>query len=349
MDRGKDAVAVETESSGPSGTPPAPAARRRRKLPESTALVAVLVGLIVFFSITSEYFFVYANLINIMQNVAVIGIIAVPSTVLLISGEFDLSVGSAAGIIGMTMAVAATATTATTTPYGLGLSIGLALVAALLVAALVGFLNGFFVTVVGISGIITTLGTLAIWRGLTKVLGDGQTIRVSGFGALGISRPVLGIPLPVILFAIVIAGFILMMKYTVYGRSMYAIGANPVAARLSGIPVKRYVFIGFMLSAAMTALAGLIRLSQLGAASVNAGLGFELMAVTAVILGGTSLAGGRGTIQGTVLAVFLIGILSNGLIQLNVPSFWIEFAQGALLLAAVAADRVRIGLAARTA
>ena len=142
-----------------------------------------------------------------------------------------------------------------------------------------------------------------------------------------------------------VAIFYVIMRYTVYGRSMYAIGASPEAARLAGIRVRLLIFIGFMLSALAVALGGLIRLSQIGGASTNAGLGFELAVLTAVILGGASLSGGRGTIGGTLLAVCVIGVLQNGLIQLNVGSFWIEVAQGVLLVGAVTFDQVRLRLA----
>lgn len=320
------------------------AAPQRRRIPETAALVLVLAILVVFFSVTSDFFFNADNFINILQNVAVIGIIACPATLLLIAGQVDLSVGSAAGFIGMATAVAATATDATTTPFGLGLGVGAAVLIGVLAAVLIGALNGSAVTVIGLNSIITTLGTLAILRGLTKVVGDGQTIRIDGFSGLGISRPLFNIPLPVYLFVGVAVLFWFVLRYTVYGRRLYAIGASPTAARLAGIPTRRIIFIGFMLSALFTGLAGLIRLSQLGAASVNAGVGFELSALTAVILGGASLSGGRGSIQGTVLAVLVIGVLANGLIQLRVPSFWIEVAQGALLLGAVTFDQVRIRL-----
>lgn len=324
----------------------ATAAKKQRKwnIPEQTALIVVLVAEFIFFSVQSEFFFRYDNLINVLQNVAVIGIIAAPATLLLVAGQVDLSVGSAAGFVGMTMAVATTATDATTTGYGLGLGIAGALVVAIFAALLIGSVNGFLVTKIGLNSIITTLGTLAILRGLTKVIGEGQTIRINGFNKLGVTRPLFDIPLPVYLFGAVVIVFWFVLRYTVYGRSMYAIGASPEAARLAGIRVQRMIFIGFILSAAAVALASLIRLSQIGGASVNAGLGFELSALTAVILGGASLSGGRGTMLGTVLAVLIIGILSNGLIQLNVASFWIEVSQGLLLVGAVTFDQVRIRL-----
>jgi ribose transport system permease protein len=343
------ATEPETESTPTADAMPevvAAAAKKQRQwnIPDQAALIVVLIAEFVFFSIQSEFFFLYDNQINILQNVSVIGIIAAPATLLLVAGQVDLSVGSAAGFIGMTMAVAATATTATTTGYGLGLGIAGSLIVAILAALLVGGINGFLVTKVGLNSIITTLGTLAILRGLTKVIGEGQTIRINGFGKLGVTRPLLDIPLPVYLFGAVVILFWFVLRYTVYGRSMYAIGASPEAARLAGIRVQRMIFIGFILSAMGVALASLIRLSQIGGASVNAGLGFELSALTAVILGGASLQGGRGTMLGTVLAVLIIGILSNGLIQLNVASFWIEVSQGLLLVGAVTFDQLRIRL-----
>ena len=317
--------------------------RSRVSVPETAALFGVLVVLFVFFSITSPFFLNADNLINILQNVARIGIVACPATILLISGQFDLSVGSLAGFTAMVMAVAAAPVGVTKTPFALGLPIDIAFIVAILAALLVGVVNAICVTTFRINALITTLGTLAIFRGLTKVLGDGQTIRIEGFGGLGITR-IAGIPIPVYIFAIVIVVSFFILRYTTYGRSMYAIGASPTAARLAGIRTGRAIFIGFILSAAMAGLSGLILLSQVGGASVNAGLGLELSVVTAVVLGGASLAGGRGGIVGTILAVLIVGVLGNGLIQLRIPSFWIEVFGGVLLLAAVGFDQLRIRL-----
>jgi ribose transport system permease protein len=297
----------------------------------------------VFFSITSPFFFNADNLVNILQNVARAGIIACPATILLISGQFDLSVGSVAGFTAMAMAVLAAPVGVTKTPFAMGLPVDIAFVLAIAAAALVGLVNAVSVTVFRINALITTLGTLAIFRGLTKVLGDGQTIRIEGFGGLGIIR-VVEIPIPVYLFAAVVVIAFLLLRYTTYGRSMYAIGASPTAARLAGIRTNRSIFVGFMLSAVLAGVSGLILLSQVGGASVNAGSGLELTVVTAVVLGGASLAGGRGGIVGTILAVLILGVLQNGLIQLRIPSFWIEVFSGALLLAAVGFDQLRIRL-----
>ena len=314
-------------------------------VPETAALIVVLVALFAYFSVASKFFLNTENLINILQNVAVVGIVACPATLLLIAGQFDLSVGSAAGFVAILMAVAALVPGAggTEVPWSGDLPILAAFIVAVAGTLLIGVINGLSVTVIGINALITTLGTLAIFRGLAKVLGNGQTIRINEFGELGVTR-IVGIPLPVYLFAAAVIIFWFILRYTVYGRSLYAIGASPTAARLAGIRVKRVIFVAFLLSSLCVALAGLIRLSQIGGESVNAGSGLELSVITAVVLGGASLSGGRGGIGGTVLAVLIVGVLANGLIQLNVPSFWIEVANGLLLLGAVAVDRARVRL-----
>lgn len=335
-----------TEAPVPDGPPMR--GRPRRTVPETAALFLVLVALIVFFAITSKFFFNPDNLINILQNVARIGIIACPATLLLISGQFDLSVGSTAAFVAMVMAIVAAPPGVTKVPFAFGASIEVAFVVAMISALLVGIVNAVSVTVFRINALITTLGTLAIFRGLAKVLGDGQTIRIDNFDSLGTTR-IVGLPIPVYIFFGMIVAFLLLLRYTTYGRAMYAIGASPTAARLAGIRTNRSIFIGFLLSALAAGLSGLILLSQVGGASINANIGVELSVVTAVVLGGASLAGGRGGIVGTILAVLIIGVLGNGLIQLGVPSFWIDVAGGVLLLAAVGFDQVRVRLTSATA
>jgi ribose transport system permease protein len=347
MTNGQEPSVAAPASGAAAAAKPAIAVARPRGLsvPESAALIIVLAGLFIFFSITSPFFLNPDNLINILQNVAVVGIIACPATLLLIAGQFDLSVGSSAAFVGMLMAVATLipGSGGTEVPWSGALPIIIAVGVAVAGTVLIGVINAVGVTVVGINALITTLGTLAIFRGLTKVMGNGQTIRIEGFGDLGIDR-FLGIPIPIFIFAAVVAIFWFVLRYTVYGRSLYAIGASPTAARLAGIRTKRVVFIAFVLSSLCVALAGLILVSQVGGASGNAAGGLELSVVTSVVLGGASLSGGRGGIVGTVLAVLIIGVLGNGLIQLNVPSFWIDVSGGLLLLGAVTVDRIRLRL-----
>ena len=303
--------------------------RHTRSVPELTGLLVVLIGLVVFFSIKSPYFMGSDNILNILVAIAVTGIIAVPATMLVIAGQVDLSVGSGAAFCGVLLA-------SQVDHLGFGLAILLVLVA----GAAVGAINGTLVTVLNVNSLITTLGMLAVLRGVTQLLAGGQTMIVPGFEALGTARP-LGIPLPVIIvLAIVVLGMFL-MGFTVYGRSLYAIGANPVAARLVGIRSKLTLFLTFVLSGVAVALAGLILTSQLSAASPVAATGLELTVVTAVVLGGASLAGGRGTILGTIVGLFIIGVLNNGLTLLNINSFWQDVARGSLLILAVSFDELR--------
>jgi len=326
----KDQGVVPAVKDEVSVAPPSTGNGPRRQLPEAFALVVVLGALVIFFTVTSPVFFTTNNMLNMLTSIAVIGIMAVPGTILLVAGQVDLSVASAAAMCGMV-----TATLAESLGLGMGIFIGLA------VGLLVGIINGFFVTVIGVNSLIVTLAGLATFFGIGQLIGDGQTVLVQGFRDLGTSRPFLNIPMPVIIFVLaLIAGFIV-LKYTVFGRQVYAIGANPVAARLVGIPSRRVIFIAFALSGLAASLAGLILVSQLGAASPNNARGYELLVVTAIVLGGASLSGGRGTIIGTFLGLMIIQVLSTGLTLLNVQSFWQSVATGILLLIAVSSDRLR--------
>jgi ribose transport system permease protein len=331
------APAVETAT--PAGeaaagaSAPAPPKPFLARVPDIAPLLVLLAALIAFFSIKSEFFLNYDNFLNILTAAAIIGIIAAPATLLLVAGQFDLSVGSGLTFCGVLMAYFAERE---------GLLAGIVVAVAGGIA--LGCLNGFLVTVIGVNPLITTLGTLAAFVGLARVIAKGETIAVANFSGLGTSRPIFDIPLPVIVFLVVVAGFYVLMRYTVFGRAMYAIGANPVAARLAGIRVGRLVFLGFLLSGLFVALAALINVSQLSAASTNAGNGLELSVITAVVLGGASLAGGRGTILGTLVGLLVIAVLNNGLTLLNVSSFWQDVARGSLLILAVSFDQLRLRL-----
>lgn len=323
----------ETEQPPQPGSAPAPPVRKR-SLPELAALLFVLIAMIVFFSIKSPYFLTQDNIINVLTAIAVTGIIAVPGTMLLIGGQVDLSVGSGAAFCGVVMA-----TVSQEHPLFLGV------LAALGAGLLIGLVNGFLVTAVRVNALITTLGMLAVLRGLTEVTAGGATVTLANFGALGTGRPVLGIPNPVLILLAVIIIAALAMRYTVFGRSLYATGSNPVAARLVGVRGGRMVLAAFVASGLGVALSGLILDSQLSAASPNAATGLELTVVTAIVLGGASLSGGRGTIQGTVVGLLIIGVLNNGLTLLNVSSFYQQVASGALLIVAVSFDQLRLRLA----
>lgn len=302
---------------------------RRRRVPETIGLLVFLVAEVVFFSIKSPYFLNWDNWGNILTAVAITGVLAAAGTVLLVAGQFDLSVGSGVAFVGIVLVQ-------TAPDLGLGTAVPLAVAAGLAIGAL----NGFLVTVVGVNALITTLGMLGILRGLTLVIGKGQSIFIDDFD-WATTRPFLDVPMAAVVLVVVIAAFHVLLRYTVFGRKVYAIGANPIAARLVGIRVNRTIFAGFLLSGACMALAGLLVTSQLGSSSANTGVGLELAVVTAVILGGTSLSGGTGTVFGTVVGLLIVGVLSNGLTLLNVDSSWQQVATGVLLIMAVAVDRLR--------
>jgi ribose transport system permease protein len=304
---------------------------RKLQIPETAGLLFVLLAMGIFFAIKSPVFLNSDNFVNILSAAAVTGIIAAPGTLLLISGHFDLSVGSGAALAGTLMA----------TVVGGGHGLVLGVVVALLVGLGIGIANGIFISILGVSSLIATLAGLTALRGLTEVISNGQTLSIAGFSSLGTSRPFFNLPIPTLIVAVVMLIFWIILRFTVYGRSMYAIGSNGLAARLSGIRAGRAIFIGFVLSGLASALAGLVLVSQLSAAAPTAGTGLELSVVTAVVLGGTSLSGGRGSIVGTAIGLLIIGVLNNGLVLLNVNSFWQQVAQGVMLILAVTAGQVR--------
>lgn len=337
------AVNTPTPAAAPEGTAPAAIGSRagggqlRRWLAGGQtigALLALLLAVSVFFTIESPVFLNWENWLNILSAIAVTGIIAAAGTLLMVAGQLDLSVGSGAAFCGVVVGVIG----------GTHHELLLGIVLAVLAGAGIGLINGFFVTVVGVSSLITTLGTLAAFRGLTEVLAHDQTIGISTFGGLGTDRPFFNIPVPVLLLLLVALIFWLLMRYTTFGRSMYAIGANPIGSRLVGIRAGRLLCAGFVLSGLCFALAGLVLTSQLSAASPQAGAGLELSVVTAIVLGGTSLTGGRGTVLGTIVGLLIIGVLNDGLILTNVSAFWQEVARGALLIFAVSIDQLRLRL-----
>ena len=296
------------------------------------ARVGVLVLLCVFFAIRSPFFFTSTNLVNVLVNGAVIGIIGSAMTLLLVARQVDVSVGSAIGFAGAVFAVFAR-------DYGMAWGVVGAIAAAMAIAGI----NAVAIIKFRVNSILTTLATLVAFRGASKLVMDGRAVRVEGFRFLGRTRfEVWGIEMPVavIVLLLVVAIFYVIMRLTKYGRHMYAIGANPQAARLAGIPLERQVGIAFVLTGATVALASMIVVSQVGAVSPTTGERMEFLALTGVIVGGASLYGGRGSVIGTLVAILILAVLDNGLVLLQVQSFWQEVSRGVLLLGAVVFDQL---------
>lgn len=305
----------------------------RIKAPEWAALLIFLFSEVIFFSVKSQYFLSWANMVNVINALSITGILAAGGTILLIAGQFDLSVGSGMAFVALTFA-------------SVDQTMGLipAICSAVLVGIGIGAINGFLVTIVGVNALITTLGTLAIFRGLTLSLGGASGLIINNFN-WAISTPFLDIPISAMVFVAIAIVVGVLLARTVFGRTIYAIGANENAARLVGIRTKRTLFIGFIISGLCMAITGLVSASQLGSTSGTTGTGLELAVITAVILGGTPLKGGTGTMFGTVLGLLIVGVLNNGMTLLNINSTWQEVATGGLLILAVSFDQIRQGLA----
>jgi ribose/xylose/arabinose/galactoside ABC-type transport system permease subunit len=311
-----------------------PARSWRSQFSPTVARLAALIALVAVFTVVSPFFLTTGNLVNVMQNAVVVGLVAAPLTLLLVARQVDLSVGSA-------VAFAATCFTLVSRDVGLPVAIPVAFAAAMLVAVI----NAFAITRLRVNSVIATLGTLLAFRGLTKILGAGSNIPVTGFELIGRERiSILGLEVPISVFilAAILVVFWAIMSWSRYGRHMTAMGANPTASRLAGIDLARNVVKGFLLTGLVVGLTSLIVVSSLGATSPTTAQGLEFLALTAVILGGASLSGGRGTILGTTIAVLILAVLDNGLTLARVSSFWQEVVRGGLLIGAVALDQLRI-------
>lgn len=299
---------------------------------ESLGLIGIYAALIISLSLMSPYFLSVNNFLNILVNVTTIGIIAIAMTMVIVSGGLDLSVGSVVALTGVMIA-----------QLSHHMPIAGAVAMAMVGGLIVGVFNGFAITKIGINPLITTLGTLSIARGLSLVYSGGLTESIDNDAFAFLGRGfVAGIPFQVIVLALLALLAAWVMRFTVFGRSIYAIGGNPQASRLAGLPVSRLQMTVYILSALSAVLAGVFSASQLGAGAPTASTGIELSVIAAVILGGTSLSGGKGTIAGTLLGVLILGTLNNGLTLLNVSSYYQEIARGLVLLLAVALDQIRL-------
>jgi ribose transport system permease protein len=295
-------------------------------------LIAALVIELVVFSFQSPYFLEAENFSDIGRAVTIVGISAIGQTVVIIAGGFDLSVGSVMAAAGMLAAYLVNA--------GSGMLVGLG--AALALGVVVGLANGAIVSYLRINPLITTLATLSVVRGIAYVISAGNAEVVSNhlFLAIG-ANGIFGVPIIVVVLLVLFAGFGLIIPRTRFGRYMYAIGSNTRAARLSGVPVNRWRLTFYALSGLLAALAGFIAVARTGQAEPSANIGAELEVITAVIVGGASLAGGRGRMFGTFLGLAVLGILSNGLILIGVAAYWQQVVRGVVLLLAVSWDELR--------
>ena len=273
------------------------------------------------------------NLKGLALSVATIGMIACTMLFCLAAGDFDLSVGSVVALSGVVAALVMNATG----------SVLAGVAAAVLAGGVVGAFNGFFIAVVGINALITTLASMQIVRGLALIFSDGKSIGIvpEGFIYLGIGS-FLGVSMPVWIMVASFVVFGLLLNFTTFGRNALAIGGNHEAARLAGIRTTRNKIVIFTLQGLMAAFAGAVLASRFMSAQPNdTGKGLELQVISACVLGGVSLTGGIGTMTGVVVGVLIMGTLNNAMALLNIPAFWQYVVSGGVLLAAVMIDRLK--------
>ncbi|WP_256757101.1 ABC transporter permease [Cohnella sp. WQ 127256] len=300
-----------------------------------------LILLVIFFSIASSNFFHFSNIVGILLSTAVIGVLALGATFIIVTGGIDLSVGTV-------MTLSAVMTGVFITMWGLPVWVGV--IGGLLTGALCGLISGFVIARLGIPPFIATLAMMMIAKGLALVISgtkpiyftDNEVFMEIALGSvLGDLIPGFDIPNAVLIFFLAaIIGSIVLAR-TIIGRYNFAIGSNEEATRLSGVDVRKWKIIIYMIAGLFTGLAGVLMASRLNSAQPALGMGYELEAIAAVVIGGTSLNGGKGSIVGTVIGALIMSVLTNGLRIMSVPQEWQTVVVGLVILLAVYADILR--------
>jgi ribose transport system permease protein len=282
-------------------------------------------------TLVAPVFLTPINLFNVALQASVVAILAFGQTFVILSAGIDLSVGSVLALTGAVMAMQTGQN---------GVLVGI--LVGLLAGAVLGALNGLFVTRARVAPFIATLAMLAIARGLTYIYTQGSPIRVDqpAFNVFG-QGTVGAVPVPVLIMLAVFVVCLVVLTQTRFGRYVFAIGSNPEVTRLAGVPIDRYVVAVYAISGLLAALGGLILTGRLAAADPNAATGYELDVIAAVVIGGTSLFGGRGGVFGTLIGALIIAVVGNGMVLLNVNPFWTQAVKGAIILIAVLPDSLR--------
>lgn len=308
--------------------------KKQFKENQNLGTIAALIILIVFVSVLNPAFLQVNNLLNLMRQLIINGFIALGMTFVILTGGIDLSVGST---LAFTSAIFA----------GLlqnGMNTGLAILITLALGLALGLINGILITKGKLAPFIVTLATMTIFRGLTLVYMDGRPI--SGpkdnfaFQFLGKGQ-FFGIPFQVILFLIVYIVLSTLLNKTSHGRKIFAVGGNEKASFISGIKIDKVKVLVYVISALMAVVSGLVLTSRLNSAQPTAGSAYEMDAIAAVVLGGTSMTGGSGSLTGTLIGILILGVLNNGLNLLGVSSFYQQIVKGVVILIAVLIDRKR--------
>lgn len=313
---------------------------------ENLSLIIALVIMVAIIASQTEFFFSARNLLNIGQNMAVVGLIAVGMTLVIVSAGLDISVGSIAGCASVVCALMVSQVGTVIGGVAFGIGIGI----------LLGLVNATIISILRVNAVVATLATFSAFRGLAFLIAPGgrpvgvldPTLAQLGSGRFFQIGEFPGIPIAFVILAVVAVFAHFVMRTTVFGRSIYSMGGNPDAARLAGINLTKMRFYIYAISGALSGLAGVIVTARTSSGQPASGTqGLELEAITAVFLGGALLSGGKGTIIGSMLAVLLLATLSNGMNLLGIPTFYQLVAKGLLLVLAVAIGQWRLARAER--
>ncbi|MHC4212042.1 MAG: ABC transporter permease [Planctomycetota bacterium] len=301
----------------------------------------ILLVICILLALRAEGFFSTANLLNVLRNVSMQGVIAFGMTMVIISGEIDLSVGSAVAFAGC-LAAFVTQFLAGTIGMPLSLAVPLAIAVTFAAGFGVGSLTGFLRVRFAVPTFITTLAWMTILTGAAELITNGFPLTPfpGWYNFLG-GGYLFGVPFPAIVFVLVFVIIHFVMNYTSFGRSVYAVGGNAEAARLSGIDVRKVKILVMGIVALLAALAGVMQSAQIMSGTATTAKGWELDIISAVIIGGTSLTGGIGTVRGTLIGIIFLGVLVNGMTLLNISEYWQHVVRGALILAAVLINRAQ--------
>ncbi|WP_205791383.1 ABC transporter permease [Microbacterium sulfonylureivorans] len=295
------------------------------------ALVVAIIGL------QNPLFFTVANLKVIGTAIAIVGLLAVVQTVVIILGALDISVGSIAGLTSVTSAMIFTASG----------SAAVGVVGAIAIGVACGLLNGCIIVFGRVNPVIATLATLAAYKGIAQLISDGRAQGYTGadpFFVFLARGAIVGVPMLILVLVVIAALTHVVLRYTSIGRNIYAVGGNNIASRLAGININRYILGVYMITGAVAAIAGILITARTGSGQpISGSEGLELQAITAAALGGAALKGGKGAVAGTILAVILLGVLTNGMTLVGVNTFWQNVAQGTLLVIAVMIQQLRSG------
>ncbi len=325
-----------------------------RLLLEGRAFFALIV-IIAVFSLLSPYYFSIANFLTMASHVAIFGILAVGMLLVILNGGIDLSVGSTLGLCGVIAGFLMQGVTLAALGVTLYPPVWVVVVLTCGLGGFVGLVNGVLVARFKVPAFVATLGVMYVARGAALLITNGLTynnlggsaaLGNTGFNWLGFNR-LLGVPIGVVVLAVIALGGNVVLSRTAFGRWLYASGGNERAAELSGVPVKSVQVSVYVLSGVCAAVAGLILSSQLTSAGPTAGVSYELTAIAAVVIGGAALTGGRGNVRGTLLGAFVIGFLSDGLVIIGISSYWQTVFTGAVIVLAVLLNAVQYGRRAK--